>query len=1021
MGAFLVFPIMLLCSLFLSASMSDAASAISGTWKDSKTIVVNNTNYTGPTNGFLVSGTTTTAAQYQVFSPSSGTSRVYFNTGVNLSTATSGSYTSTGKTNAAETLTLTNTQATAGATTTAPTTTTAQAGTGTVQETCSVDGVGWLVCPIATFLAEVTDGAYSMAKQLLYFEVSNPFSTDPAKNPIYALWSAVRNVANVAFVMAFFAVIFSQATSIGISAYGIRKMLPRIIAAAILVNLSYYICIFAIDISNIIGSGLGGLIGSLPDAAPPKIAEGNDWKSLVSGALATSAALGIGVAMVAWATGTVFAFLALSLLAIVTAVAIFMARTVLLIMLIILAPLAFVAYILPNTENLFDKWRKAFIAMLVMFPLVSILFAGSDVASQIMRSTADQVGGNLAWLYKLFSLAVLAIPLFGVPWIVKFSGGFIGRVAGIVNDRGKGLVDRSRNKGNEMAQSNRARSTKWGEGAGRDEHGVPLSGVRNKFKRGIGRSTAFGTGYSERAKRKQAKRESEINRIHNESFMDRLNEKEENEQGQMVYTARAQKLAKRAAGPGGEAGMLRVQQSAFQEHIKHLGEERAQASLAMEANGMYGKGTYFEYADDGKTIVASHNNTGLALAALAQGKKVGVVAAGVQAFDENGNVNMGKLQTFDGSASATANAAKERIAKTGDGAAFGYVMHGGEDASAVEITTDASGKVKRGATKAHKVKALEDKNYDDFMQFVGDNAGASIGKVPHLFKADDAFTGVNAEQIADWHGTELRSAASRIVQLREKAAEAAASGNVDAQKTYSDKADKHEKAMIQAWNAFQQDPQLAGKRSEKKEADFQSALDIIQTGTSARKALREYGDSTDGSGALVTRYAVGGKTSTVEPVIFASKQPGGTAATVEVGSNEEVTQGGLIVPHGTTRGAAASAAASNPGPAPSPVTPAPVGTPTAPTPSASPAPAPSSSGPAPAPSAPEPTSREQRESGGNFGGFRYEPPQQTPPSGASQGGGSFDASGRFTPNRPDGSPMSPDEADEYHRRFGGGN
>ena len=901
----------------------------------------------------------------------------------------------------------------------------ADAGTGTVQESCAVDGVGWLICPIGTFLSKVTDGAYTAAKQLLFFEVTNPFSTDPKLNPIYALWSAVRNVANVAFVIAFFAVIFSQATSIGISAYGIRKMLPRIIAAAILVNLSYYLCIFAIDISNIVGSGLGGLIGSLPKAAPPATQVSSNWETLLSNLLVGGAAFGLTAAAALWATGTVFAFLAASLLAIIVAVAIFMARTVLLIMLTILSPLAFVAYILPNTESLFDKWRKTFVSMLVMFPLVSILFAGSEVASQIMRSTAAQAGGGLSWLYELFALGVLAIPLFGIPWIVKFSGGFIGRVAGMVNDRSKGAIDRARNKGNQMAESNRARSTKWGEHAGRDKDGIALSGTRNRFKRGIGRATAFGTGYSERSKRKQAKRESEINRIHNESYMDRLNEKEENEQGQMVYTSRAQKLAKRSAGPGGEAGMLRVQQSAFQEHIKHLGEERAQASLAMEANGMYGKGTYFEYGDDGK-IVASHNNTGLALAALAQGKKVGVIAAGVQAFNEDGSVNMGKLQTFDGSASATSNAAKERIAKTGDGAAFGYVMHGGEDASAVEITTDASGKVKRGATKAHKVKALEDKNYDDFMQFVGDNAGASIGKVPHLFKADDAFTGVNAEQIADWHGTELRSAASRIVQLREKAAEAAASGNVDAQKTYSDKADKHEKAMIQAWNAFQQDPQLAGKRSEKKEADFQSALDIIQTGTSARKALREYGDSTDGSGALVTRYAVGGKTSTVEPVIFASKQPGGTAApNVEVRANEEVTQGGLIVPHGTTRGAAASAAASNPGPAPSPVTPAPVGTPTAPTPSASPAPAPSSSGPAPAPSAPEPTSQERRESGGNFGGFRYEPPQQTPPSSPaasqSQGGGSFDSSGRFTPNRPDGTPMSPDEADEYHRRFGGGN
>lgn len=992
MGAFLAFPIVLLCSLFFSITFADAASAISGTWTDSKTITVNNVKYTGPTNGYLVSGTTTTAANYQVFSPASGASRVYFNTGVNLSTAKSGSYTSTGKTNAAETLTLTNTQATAGATTTA--TTTAAAAETTVQETCAVDGVGWLICPIGGFLSKVTDGAYSMAEKLLFFEVTNPFSTDPAKNPIFALWSAVRNLANIAFVIAFFAVIFSQATSIGISAYGIRKMLPRIIAAAILVNLSYYLCIFAIDISNILGSGLSSLIGSLPAAADPKIKEGETWESLMSNVLVGSVALGIGIAMIAWATGTVFAFMAFSLLAIVTAVAIFMARHVLLIMLIILSPLAFVAYILPNTENIFDKWKKAFIAMLVMYPLVAILFAGSKVASRVMTQTADQVGGDAAWIYKLFSLAVLAIPLFGIPWIVKFSGGFIGRVAGMVNDRGKGLVDRSRNKGNEMAESNRARSTKFGERwskSGLNPDGTKEGGIKNRFKRGVGRSTAFGTGYSERSKRKKAKRDSEINRIHNEAYMDRLNEKEENEQGQMVYTNRAQKLAKRSAGPGGEAGMLRVQQSAFQEHIKHLGEERAQASLAMEANGMYGKGTYFEYGDDGK-IVASHTNTGLALAALAQGKKVGVVAAGVQAFNEDGSVNMGKLQTFDGSASATANAAKERIAKTGDGAAFGYVMHGAEDVQAEGITVE-DGVVKRTGTIKHNVKALKDKDYDDFMQFVGDNAGASMGKIPHLFKADDAFGGVNAEQIADWHGTELKSAASRIVQLREKAAEARATGNTADADTFDKNADKYETAMIKAWNNFQQDPQLASKRSDKKNADFQGAISIIQQGSSARKALREYGDKVDDTtGALVTKYAVAGQ-APKEQIIYAPAPQSSDTPTTQVGPNQEVTQGGLIVPHGTTAQAAARAAAPSAPSAPAPSAPA--------------------SSPTPQPS------NDPRQASGNFQGFGGTTPQQTPPP-PTPSGGSFDTGGGYIPNQPGGTPMDEDQARRYRERNGEG-
>lgn len=890
-------------------------------------------------------------------------------------------------------------------------------------ETCVIDGVGWIICPIVTFMSNVTDGAYTMAKKLLVFQVTEPWSTDPAKNPIYALWSTIRNVANLLFVIAFFIVIFSQATNFGISAYGIRKMLPRIIVAAILVNLSYYACIFAIDISNIIGGSLDGMIKSLPAGAAPANTEGNTWASLSSNVLIGSASIGLTAVLAIFATGTVFAFLAFSILAIMTAVAIFLARHVLLIMLIILSPLAFAAYILPNTENLFDKWRKAFIAMLVMYPLVAVLFAGSQVASQVMRMTADQTGGDLAWLYKLFSLAVLAIPLFGIPWIVKFSGGFIGRIAGMVNDRSKGFVDRARNRGNEAAYNNRARSTDLGKRwkkAGYGENGEALDGAGNKLRRFRGKTMGRGALWAGNHKTVKewgkANRKREADRIQSHALNESLNEQEEKEDGTMGYTKRAEKLAQSATGGvrgtsigslGGEEAIRRVQNVALQEHIKHLAEERGQASLSMEANGMYGKGTYFEYGDDGR-IVASHTNTGLALAAIAQGKKVGVIAAGVQAFDENGKVNMSKIKAFDGSDKGTANAAKERIAKTGDGAAFGYVMHGGADSSAVEVTADG----KRGKTITHTLQALQDKDYDDFMQFAGDNAGATIGKIPHLYKSDDAFTGVNAEQIADWHGTELRSAASRIVQLREKAEQARLAGDAVMAKRYEDKATSHEGAMIRAWNDFQNDPQLAGKRSVKKETDFQSALDIIRGQDSSgkivtRKALREYGDSVDASGQLAGSRAGGTRDQLALEVEFASQKP--KSGTAEIHPNEKLSEAGIIIPRGTT-------SATQPRTAPT-TTQAPAGpTPKTSSQSSRTQPATSSSG-----TVGEAASvAAQRQAGGNFGGFNYEPPAPARPDSSMAGQIGYDYLGRATPLKSDGTPMTNDEADTYHSRFGGG-
>ena len=326
----------------------------------------------------------------------------------------------------------------------ATTISTGSAGSADDVETCKVDGVGWIVCPAATFLAKITDGAYNFFEQLLVFRVStDPFSTDPEINPTYTIWANIRNLANVAFIVAFFIVIFSQSTSIGLSNYGIKKMLPRIIVAAILVNLSYYLCVLAVDISNIIGASIDGIMRAPLQNLP--LNNDGEWEEITAGIL-TGVVGGVALATLAIAaTGTLFAFLAGSLLAIITAIVVLAARQAFLIILIILSPLAFVAYILPNTEGFFDKWRKAFISMLVLYPLVAVIFAGSQIAASVIRMTAPD--GAAGVIIQVISLGVQAIPLFALPFLIKFSGGLLGRVAGIVNDRNKGFIDRARKRG----------------------------------------------------------------------------------------------------------------------------------------------------------------------------------------------------------------------------------------------------------------------------------------------------------------------------------------------------------------------------------------------------------------------------------------------------------------------------------------------------------------------------------------------------------------------------------------------
>ena len=151
------------------------------------------------------------------------------------------------------------------------------------------------------------------------------------------------------------------------------------IAAAILVNLSYYICIFAVDISNAVGAGIDGiLMSALPNAK--SVTSGVHWETVIVGALGLGTAIAFAPAIVAAA----ITFAVPALLAVITTLVVLVARYALITILIVISPLAFVAFILPNTESLFDKWRKTFITMLVFYPLVTLLFVGSKVAAYII-------------------------------------------------------------------------------------------------------------------------------------------------------------------------------------------------------------------------------------------------------------------------------------------------------------------------------------------------------------------------------------------------------------------------------------------------------------------------------------------------------------------------------------------------------------------------------------------------------------------------------------------------------------
>ena len=347
---------------------------------------------------------------------------------------------------------------------------------------CDVQGIGWIICPVSNWLADGIDYMYSALQEFLK---TKPLETTNQNSGIYLAWVIMRNISNVAFIVAFLVIIYSQLTSVGISNYGVKKMLPRLVIAAVLVNLSFTFCAVLLDLSNIAGYAFQDAFMGIKNTIST-VGENTStwtWSEVISTALSNGAlAVGAGYAVSLALTTEILPMLVpaatLAGLTLLFILLIMAARQALIIILIIVSPLAFVCYLLPGTEKWFKKWRDLFFTMLVFFPAFAVVFGGAQLAGILIIQNAS--GSNGAIMHVL-GMLVQIIPLAITPLIMKFSGGVLGKFAGFVNDKNKGLYDRSKNyakdrretiKNKKLANANMARFNpnrlrRWADHKGR--------------------------------------------------------------------------------------------------------------------------------------------------------------------------------------------------------------------------------------------------------------------------------------------------------------------------------------------------------------------------------------------------------------------------------------------------------------------------------------------------------------------------------------------------------------------------
>ena len=311
---------------------------------------------------------------------------------------------------------------------------------GEPKNSCGIDGgLGWLICPVMTFVANINDAAYGAISGFLDIKPAILSSGD--NSGAKQGWDFFRNIANAIFAVIFLWIIFSQISNVGVSNYGIKKILPRLIIGALLVNLSYYLCQLAVDLSNILGHTLkdalesgAGEIGTTSEAA--------GWGSAIAAAIVGGVG---GVAFAVLAIG--IPTLAAGFLAIMTVFIILVVRQAGIILLISMSPIAFAAWLLPNTEDLFKKWMKMFRGLLLVFPIISLLYGAGKLAGAVLASSATVDPNNPDETLHLIALAAATMPLIATPFVLQNSlsslgsiGAKIGKLSSAANGNLKNAV-----------------------------------------------------------------------------------------------------------------------------------------------------------------------------------------------------------------------------------------------------------------------------------------------------------------------------------------------------------------------------------------------------------------------------------------------------------------------------------------------------------------------------------------------------------------------------------------------------
>ncbi|OGZ11538.1 MAG: hypothetical protein A2942_00785 [Candidatus Lloydbacteria bacterium RIFCSPLOWO2_01_FULL_50_20] len=192
-------------------------------------------------------------------------------------------------------------------------------------------------------------------------------------------WTAIRDFANMFFIFALLYIAIQ--TILGLAGSSAKRWLAHIIIAALLINFSLFMTKVVVDAGNILGVSIWNKMvvqqgpGMIGPASSPKILGGLDLQTVFSknsGITGKINGQGWGGTMFAYLGGAIFMFIAGYVF--LAGALMMITRTIMLLLLMVFSPFAFMCFGLPKLEQYGHKWldkliKQTFVAPVFIFML----------------------------------------------------------------------------------------------------------------------------------------------------------------------------------------------------------------------------------------------------------------------------------------------------------------------------------------------------------------------------------------------------------------------------------------------------------------------------------------------------------------------------------------------------------------------------------------------------------------------------------------------------------------------------